>query len=61
MKQILIVDDDEHLLGIMSLILKEEGYDVIEAKNGKETLQALNKSNISLVITDIIMPDKEGL
>lgn len=60
--RILVIDDDNEILAMISRMLNMEGYDVITAVNGKEGLQLLNlESNIDLVISDLIMPEKEGI
>ncbi|MBN1842035.1 MAG: response regulator [Deltaproteobacteria bacterium] len=58
---LLIVDDSITTLKWLRQILKREGYDVLEASNGKEGLRLCHQEWVDLVITDLIMPDKEGL
>jgi DNA-binding NtrC family response regulator len=60
-KTILIVDDDAQIRKLITAILKREGYDVITAANGRLALQALASQVADLVITDLIMPEKEGI
>jgi len=57
---ILIVDDEPQILDLLHAILTFEGHDVIKAKDGREAISLMHK-DIGLVITDLIMPDKEGL
>lgn len=59
---ILLVEDELMLREIVSGSLKEKGYDVIEARNGKEGLNLMrqNVNKIRLVITDVIMPEMSG-
>ncbi|MGP8330522.1 MAG: response regulator [Methanosarcinaceae archaeon] len=60
--RILVIDDDNEILEMISRMLNDEGYEVITAVNGQAGLQLLNReSNIALVITDLIMPKKEGI
>ena len=60
--RILVLDDENEILEMITKMLNEEGYDVITAVNGIEGLKLLNReSNIDLVISDIIMPEKEGI
>lgn len=61
MAKILIVDDDEDVLITLLLALKCEGHEVMEARNGIEADELLAQNTFDLVITDIIMPEKEGL
>ena len=61
MASILVIDDDEQLRTMLKLVLQLAGYDVIDAGNGDEGLQRYSAQPADLVITDIIMPGKEGL
>lgn len=61
MKRILIIDDDESTLTILTEVLKEEGYEVLVARNGEEGLALLNSNPADLVITDMVMPVKDGI
>ncbi|MCX7990536.1 MAG: transporter substrate-binding domain-containing protein [Proteobacteria bacterium] len=59
---ILLVEDDSMIRESVVLMLKELGYDVLTAENGKEGLEVYRKNkNISVVITDIIMPEMSGI
>jgi DNA-binding response OmpR family regulator len=58
--RILIVDDDPYILMSLEFLMKKSGYDVMIARNGKETLDLLNKSVPDLVLLDIMMPDVDG-
>ena len=62
-KKVLIVDDEETLTWSMSKSLSKDKdkYEVIIANNGREALAQLEKNKIDLVITDIRMPDVNGL
>jgi DNA-binding response OmpR family regulator len=60
-KKILFVDDDEGLRNLYEEELKEEGYEVITAKNGKEALQKLEREKPDLVVLDIVMPKMDGM
>lgn len=59
---VLIVDDDRDVRLVIKTMLKFENIDVLEAANGQEGMDMV-KSNpeINLVITDLIMPEKEGI
>lgn len=61
MARIMIVDDDHEIRQSLLLILKNAGYEVIGASNGEEALEAFKKTPSDLVITDIIMPEKNGI
>ena len=60
-KQILIVDDDEMIREYVKELLLFNDYKVAEAGNGKEGLKQIYKNVPDLVITDIIMPEMEGI
>jgi YesN/AraC family two-component response regulator len=61
MARILLIDDDNSVRGVLRLILSQFGHSVIEARNGKEGMELFMSVNADLVITDIVMPEKEGL
>ena len=61
-KRVLIVDDFENTRWIVQQILqKEEELEIIAASNGKEALQFFNGENIDLLITDLNMPEMDGI
>lgn len=59
--RILIVDDDPDILDVLKITLEEEQYEVIEARNGQEALEAVRTNSPSLVILDYMMPNMNGL
>jgi len=61
MKQILIIDDEAPIRLMLKKMLEREGLDIIVASNGKEGMQLFEEKTVDLVITDIIMPEKEGI
>ena len=61
MYNILVVDDDKEIVGAIEIYLKNEGYNIIKAYNGKEALDIVNKNDIHLILLDIMMPEKDGL
>lgn len=61
MATILLVDDDEQFRTMLSLVLRRAGYEVREACDGNVATMMYQNSPTDLVITDLIMPDKEGL
>jgi DNA-binding response OmpR family regulator len=60
-KKILIIDDDELIRLTIKNTLKKLGCIVLEAENGNTGLAVFKKEKPDLVITDMLMPDKEGL
>jgi len=61
MYKILIIDDEAHILLMLKKLLERSGYEVDLAINGLDGIERFKKSQPDLVITDIIMPEKEGL
>ena len=61
MKRILVIDDDIMTLEVIRKILEAEGYQVITALNGQKGLEAFRQNPVDLVITDLVMPVKDGL
>jgi DNA-binding NtrC family response regulator len=60
-KRILVVDDEENARVALSKILSREGYEVASAGNGYEALNYLRNRDVELIITDINMPEMNGL
>ncbi len=60
LKTILLVDDSEPVLIQMRLILKESGYNIIEANNGADALKIIEDTIIDAIILDLMMPDIDG-
>ena len=61
LESILIIDDEPNLRHLYSKLLTLEGYDVDNASDGSEGLKLLERKHYSLVITDIKLPDINGL
>lgn len=60
-KIILVVEDEEPMLLVLRDVLKVEGYEVLEAKNGIEGLELALKDHPDLILLDILMPKMDGL
>jgi len=60
MAEILVVEDDEAIRGLVSEVLRDEGYEVGEAANGLEALQYVNKRRPDLIVLDLMMPVMDG-
>jgi two-component system KDP operon response regulator KdpE len=60
-KNILIVDDDPAILRLLSTNLKARGYEIFTATNGEESLEAIQKNFIDLMILDLMMPKIDGV
>lgn len=61
MKKILVIEDDWLTLKAIKLILDGEGYEVVMAQDGVQGLELYSQSHFDLVITDILMPNKNGI
>jgi CheY-like chemotaxis protein len=61
MASILVVDDDDLVRATVRQMLEGAGHQVLEARNGQEALVSIRKNTVDLVVTDIIMPDMEGI
>ncbi len=61
MATILVIDDEQQVRSLLRKALSGAGYEVKEATNGREGLEQYRQSPADLVITDILMPDEDGL
>jgi DNA-binding response OmpR family regulator len=61
MKRILVIDDEEQVLNALGFALACEGYRVVKAFDGKEGMKLHREDPVDLIITDLIMPEKEGI
>jgi CheY-like chemotaxis protein len=61
MPVILIVDDEEPIREVMLGILEDAGYTIRAARDGKEASQFISQGSFDLIVTDLVMPEKEGL
>jgi DNA-binding response OmpR family regulator len=61
MARILVIDDEPSVRELLYAMLIEEGYEVVQAADGKEGMRLFRESPADLVITDLIMPEKEGI
>ena len=61
MQSILIIDDDAEYRHGLKIFLEAKNFKVLEAADGKEGLLVLEREQVDLVITDIIMPEREGI
>ena len=60
-RSILIIDDNEQIRTFLRKVLEQAGYMVTEAPNGQEGLRQFRQTPTALVITDLLMPDSDGL
>jgi two-component system chemotaxis response regulator CheY len=60
-KTFLVVDDSASIRQLVSITLREAGYDVLAAENGKDALNKFAGSRVDMVITDLNMPEMDGI
>jgi len=61
MAQVLVVDDDEQILTLLCRLMEKEGHGVTRASDGLMAFNLFKESPTDIVITDLIMPNKEGI
>lgn len=61
MAKILVIDDEEQIRGLLKRIFQSQGHRVVTADNGAVGLRMMAQEPFDLVITDIFMPEKEGM
>ncbi len=61
MARILIIDDEQAIRAFLRKMLEREGHEVVEASNGKEGMKEYRTRPADVVVTDIIMPEQEGI
>ncbi len=61
MYNVLVCDDDENIVRALHVYLAGEGYNVLDAYNGKQALELLDKQEIHLVLMDVMMPEMDGI
>jgi DNA-binding response OmpR family regulator len=59
--RVLVIDDNADLCANLRAGLEIEGYEVLTASNGEQGLQQLAKQKVDAVVTDLFMPDKDGI
>ena len=60
-KQILIVDDEPHILRITELSLKKAGFEILTARDGNEAVQVARRELPALIVMDVMMPELDGI
>jgi DNA-binding NtrC family response regulator len=61
MARILIIDDESQIRSMLKLMLERDGYEVVEAPDGMEGIRVYRQNPADLIITDLIMPNKDGI
>ena len=61
MARILIIDDEPQIRSMLKLMLERDGYEVVEAQDGVAGIKVYRQNPADLIITDLIMPNKDGI
>ena len=59
-KKVLVADDEPNIVISLEFLMKREGYEVVVARDGQETLEAIARERPDLVLLDVMMPRKSG-
>ncbi|MBW1705042.1 MAG: response regulator [Deltaproteobacteria bacterium] len=60
-KCVLIVDDAASIRGLVGMTLRNSGYEVVEAADGREALNRLSENRVNMVVSDLNMPNMDGI
>ena len=60
-KTFLIVDDSASMRQLVAFTIKDAGYDVLLAENGRDALEKMSHAKVDMVITDLNMPEMDGI
>ena len=60
MKTILVVEDEETISRVLTVYLKHEGFEVLQAFNGETAIKRFNEHSPNLVLLDVMLPDRDG-
>lgn len=58
---ILVADDEPSIVQLVRRIMEEAGYSVLTARNGREAIDTVRKHRVDVLITDLVMPEREGI
>jgi two-component system response regulator AtoC len=61
LKRVLVVDDEPMIVTLLSTILREQGWDVTEARSGTEGIDQLDRVRFDVILTDLVMPGDSGM
>lgn len=61
MKKVLVTDDDVNIRTLLKHVLTREGYQVIEAADGRQAMQTMQEQTVDLAVVDVMMPHVDGL
>ena len=58
--KILLVDDNEELLGLLARLMEAEGFEAVSCSRGRQAIEALRKHQVSTAVVDVLLPDMMG-
>ena len=61
MAHVLLIDDDAPLRNVLTLALRKLQHQVTEAADGREGLRLFQQGSVDVIVTDIVMPDEDGI
>ena len=61
MIRVLVIDDEPQIRSMLRLMLERDGYEVAEAPDGVEGIRVYRQNPVDLIISDLIMPNKDGI
>ena len=61
MRRILVAEDDPHILRVISMWLKRQGHELVEARNGLQARALLQSEPVDILVSDVNMPGLDGL
>ncbi len=61
MSNILVIEDDVYTRTVIRQMIEREGHNVLEAANGEDGIRVFRENRIDLTVTDILMPEKDGI
>ncbi len=61
MARILVIDDDKGIRNMLKVLLERAGHEITEAVDGREGIEKFRTNPTDLIITDVVMPEKDGI
>jgi two-component system chemotaxis response regulator CheY len=61
LRTVMIVDEAASMRGLVAMTLKKEGYEVVEASDGRDALTKLTGKKVDLIVSDLTMPHMDGI
>ena len=61
MAKVLVIDDELSIRSLLSAVLRQKGYDVVLAENGRKGLESFHQERPDVIVLDLIMPEMDGM